>query len=339
MTLLLLSLLSLLFVAFVSLMLTQAMRKFALSRSILDLPNERSSHSIPTPRGGGVAIALSFLCVLPVFGLLHLSDWVFITALVGAGSISAVLGFLDDRRHIPVRWRLLGHFLGATWALLVLNGLPPINVFGLKVDLGWLGHIIALLCLVWMLNLYNFMDGIDGIASVEAISVCIGACIIYWTMGFDELVWAPLSLSMSVLGFLYWNFPPARIFMGDAGSGFLGITFGVFSLQAAWYDPDMLWVWFILLGVFVVDSTFTLVRRFIKGDRLHEAHCNHTYQIASRRCGGHLFVTTAVLAINMCWLLPIALCVVLLGLDGLVGIILSYVPLVLLAVYFKAGKG
>lgn len=210
--------------------------------------------------------------------------------------------------------------------------------FGVDLDLGWAGYFIAAFYLVWMLNLYNFMDGIDGIASIQAISVCLGACLVYWLSGHQDLIWLPLVLSMAVLGFLYWNFPPARIFMGDAGSGFLGIALGVLSLQAAWAATDFLWVWLILLGVFIIDATFTLLRRLLRGDKVYEAHRSHAYQFASRHVGSHLKVTLVVLAINLMWLLPIALCVALLGLNGVLGLLIAYLPLIYLALKFRAGE-
>jgi len=188
-----------------------------------------------------------------------------------------------------------------------------------------------------MLNLYNFMDGIDGIASVEAISACLGACLLYWLTGFDSLIWLPMLLAAAVLGFLFWNFPPARIFMGDAGSGFLGIILGILSVQAAWASSQLLWSWLILLGVFVVDATYTLIRRLLRGDRVYEAHRSHAYQFASRRFGRHLPVTLFVAAVNLFWLLPISVCVAYFGLAGALGLVIAYLPLIVMAVKFQAG--
>lgn len=166
-------------VAGVSLILTALLRRYALARSIVDIPNARSSHSIPTPRGGGVAIVLAFLLVLPFLGWAQLVSLPVLVAIGGAGALVAVVGFMDDHGHIAARWRLLGHFCAAAWALIWLGGLPPLTLFGMGVDLGWFGYILAAFYLVWMLNLYNFMDGIDGIASVEAICSCLGACLLY----------------------------------------------------------------------------------------------------------------------------------------------------------------
>lgn len=320
-----------------SLLLTAVLRRYALARSIMDIPNARSSHAVPTPRGGGVAIVLAFLLALALLAADSGTGLHGIVALGGAGALIAIIGFMDDHGHIAARWRLLGHFLAAAWALAWLGGLPALDVFGARLDLGWFGAIVAAFYLVWLLNLYNFMDGIDGIASVEAICACLGACLLYWLGGFEQLLMLPLLLAMAVAGFLYWNFPPARIFMGDAGSGFLGIALGVLSLQAAWVSSQLFWCWLILLGVFIVDATYTLLRRLSRGDKVYEAHRSHAYQFASRLYGKHLPVTVAVGALNLFWLLPIALCVMLLGLDGVLGVIIAYVPLVILAVRYRAG--
>lgn len=325
-------------VAVLSFLLTGALRRYALARSIIDIPNARSSHTIPTPRGGGVAIVVTFLASLPVFGMFGLVPWQQLIAVGGAGALLAVIGFMDDHGHIAARWRLLGHFGAGIWALAWLGGFPPVTLFGISLELHWFGHILAAIYLVWLLNLYNFMDGIDGIASVEALCACLGACLLYVLSGAPTLIWGPLILAAAVVGFLYWNFPPARIFMGDAGSGFLGIALGVLSLQAAWVSSDLFWAWVILLGVFIVDATFTLIRRLLRGDKVYEAHRSHAYQFASRRFGKHLPVTLAVGAINLFWLLPVAYSVTQLGLDGAWGIIIAYVPLIILALKFHAGQ-
>ncbi len=330
-------------VAGLSLALTGGLRRYALAHSLMDIPNSRSSHRVPTPRGGGGAIVVSFLLALLWLAVAGLVSWHLVWALLGAGAGVALLGFLDDHGHIAARWRLFGHFAGAGWALFWLGGLPPLMVFGHALDLAWLGDVLAAVYLVWLLNLYNFMDGIDGIASVEAVCVCLGgvASLAVSVTGEGSQaadVWLPLLLACAVAGFLFWNFPPARMFMGDAGSGFLGITLGIMSLQAAWVAPRLLWSWVILLGVFVVDATFTLLRRLLRGDKIYEAHRSHAYQRAARRCGRHLPVILGVGVINLCWLLPIALWAATGGVDGAVGLSIAYAPLVVLAIMFQAGQ-
>jgi len=323
--------------AFLSFSLTAVLRRYALSTSMIDVPNARSSHSVPTPRGGGVSIVVSFLVGLPLLAALGVVQWSLMWALFGAGLIVALIGFLDDHGHVPARWRLLGHFSAAAWGLVWLGGAPPIDFFGVTVHLGWVGQLLAAVYLVWLLNLYNFMDGIDGLASVQAITTCLGGALLCWASGQASQLWLSGAMLMAVFGFLLWNFPPAKIFMGDAGSGFLGLMLGLLSLQAAWISPTFLWSWLILLAVFIVDATVTLLRRLLRGEKVYEAHRSHAYQYAARQFGNHRPVTLAVLAINLGWLLPIALLVGFAFLDGVMGLVLAYVPLMLLALRFKAG--
>lgn len=319
--------------------LTGVIRRYALSANLLDIPNQRSSHAMPTPRGGGLAIVIVFLLGLPLLSGMGLLTQKATWALWGAGAWVALVGFLDDHRHIPARWRLLAHFIAAAWGLVWLGGLPPLDVFGYLHDLGWMGHLLGLFYLVWLLNLYNFMDGIDGLAGIEAITVCLGGVLLYLLTDTDAPWAAPALLAMAVTGFLLWNFPPARIFMGDAGSGFLGIVLGLFSLQATAISPQFFWSWIILLGVFIADATWTLLRRLLRGEEVHQAHRSHAYQNASRYYGAHKPVTLFVGTINLCWLTPLALAVGLGKLDGLSGCALAYFPLLFLAIKFKAGEG
>lgn len=317
--------------------LTALLRRYALSRSLIDVPNDRSSHSTPTPRGGGVAIVVSFLvalCLLFVGGLIPMDLFV---SCAGAGAMVAIVGFMDDHGHIAARWRLLGHFTAAAWALYWLGGLPPVHAFGFVINLGWAGSVLAAFYLVWMLNLYNFMDGIDGIAGVEAVTVGLGACVLYALGANEALIWPAVLLAASVGGFLIWNFPSARIFMGDAGSGFLGLILGILALHAGWISFDLFWGWLILLGIFIVDATCTLLRRLLRGEKGYEAHRSHAYQFASRRHGKHWPITITVGLINLLWLLPIAIGVTRFGLDGLTALLLAYLPLVILAFKYQAG--
>lgn len=318
--------------------LTGFLRRYALARNLIDVPNERSSHSTPTPRGGGVAIVTAFLAALPLLNRFDLLANPVCLALWGAGCAVAVTGFLDDHGHIAARWRLLVHFGAAAWGLYWLGGFPPVSAFGYSLDLGWFGYAFAAVYVVWLLNLYNFMDGIDGLAGIEAITVCCGGALMVWLVAPDSTAWMlPVLLASAVLGFLVWNFPPARIFMGDVGSGFLGIILALLSVQAARIEPRLLWVWLILLGVFIVDATVTLCRRVLRGEKFYEAHHSHAYQYASRIIGAHQPVTLAIGAINVFWLMPVAGLVALEKLDGIVGLMVAYLPLLLLAYRYKAG--
>lgn len=327
-----------LLVLVMSWLLTGALRHYAQTKNLLDIPNARSSHLVPTPRGGGLAIVLTFITsmiILTGMGYLEMS---IMTGLLLGGVLVALIGFIDDHWQVAVHWRLLAHFIAAGWILYWFGGLPPIRVLGIVLDTDWIGHLLLMIYLVWVLNLYNFMDGIDGIAGIEVITVCLGGIVLYWLVDPVGVTWiAPALLLVSVVGFLIWNLPSARIFMGDVGSGFLGLMLGAFSIQAALVNPLLFWCWVILLGAFVVDATVTLIRRVWRGAKFYEAHRSHAYQYASRKYQSHVLVSIAFGAINLFWLLPIAILVAIEWLDAMAGVVIAYVPLILLGLWFKAG--
>ena len=317
--------------------LTAAMRRYALATNLLDRPNARSSHSIPTPRGGGVAIVISTVAGVLVLWQTGMLPGDVVKALLGSGLAVAGVGFLDDRKHLPARWRFLAHTFAAGWTLWALRGIPPVPLFGFSANLGWFGLALTALYLVWMVNLYNFMDGIDGIAGIEAITVCAGGALSWWLATGTTHWYVPLAFAACVMGFLFWNLPPAKIFMGDSGSGFIGMILGLLSVWTAKEVPMVFWCWFILLGGFMVDATTTLVRRVRRGEKFNEAHRSHAYQYASRKHGSHKRVSLAIGLINLLWLLPVAVLVAIGKLDGVAGVILAYSPLVWLAFQYKAG--
>lgn len=323
---------------FSSLLCTLYLKKYALKYNVIDIPNDRSSHSTPRPRGGGVAIVITFLLSLIGFIYVQETDILIILSLLICGAIVAVIGFVDDHGHVDAKWRLLIHLLAASGLVYIVNGLPVLNVFGFESDLGSLGYVLPVIAVIWILNLFNFMDGIDGIAGVEAISSTFFAgiflSIISPDSSFITLLWL---LSASVGGFLLLNFPPAKIFMGDAGSGFLGFMLAAFTLISSKVDQSMLWVWLILLGVFIVDATYTICRRLARGEKVYEAHCSHAYQFASRKHSSHLKVTLSVLVINVFWLAPLAYLIINKTLDGATALCIAYFPLIILAIKYNAG--
>jgi Fuc2NAc and GlcNAc transferase len=329
----------LIFVAFLSsALITALLRRYLVRRKVLDIPNERSSHSVPTPRGGGLGIVLVFLLAvlwLVQGGFLAGSlGW----ALIGGGLAVAVAGFLDDRFRVPAQVRLLFHFAAAGWALWKLNGMGPLYLGSIVWNWGWLGQFLALIGLVWMINLYNFMDGIDGIAGVEALCVSgSGALLLAWS-GLAGLSSVAMALAAASAGFLVWNWPPARIFMGDAGSGFLGFVLAVLAISSAKERPALLWPWLILLSVFTVDSILTLLRRVITGERWYEAHRSHAYQHAARRHRSHLKVTLTVAAINVAWLFPLAWAACIWPATGTLFAAVAAAPLAYMAFCYHAGQ-
>jgi len=321
-----------------SIALTGLMRSYAIRANLLDRPNERSSHSVPTPRGGGVAIVVTFLLALAVAAGFAGVPLRLATALGGAGALVAVLGFIDDRRSLSPSVRFAGHVLAAGWVVFWLEQIPTIPILGYPVDPSYFGPPLCLLFIAWMINLFNFMDGIDGIAGIEAMTVSVGGALLWLNHGLPGTEWVvALLFGAAVLGFLAWNFPPAKIFMGDAGSGFTGLTIATLALWCGQTTPALFWSWFILIGCFMVDATTTLIRRVRRGERFSEAHRTHAYQYASRLHGEHRPVTVGVGLINLLWLFPIAAAVAGGWLDGVAGVALAYAPLLWLAFRYKAG--
>jgi Fuc2NAc and GlcNAc transferase len=187
-----------------------------------------------------------------------------------------------------------------------LGGVPSLQFGIYSLKSGAIVSAVALVAFVWSLYLFNFMDGIDGIAASEGASVGVGAALMMaLTFGASAVGTASWLLAAAAIGFLYWNWPPARIFMGDVGSGFLGYAISVLAIAAAVARPPILVPWLIMFGVFVVDATLTLLRRISRGKAPHLAHRSHAYQQIARRIG-HRRVTLAVVLINFLWLMPIA---------------------------------
>lgn len=317
-------------------LLTGAVRNYALRKQLVDVPNDRSSHSVPTPRGGGVGIVGAFLLGLPVavyLGLLTVAD-ASVLAIPGLGV--AAIGFADDHGHIAARWRLLGHFIAAGVGLALLANWPIVPLYGSAYLSGlWLA-IPLVVGLVWLLNLYNFMDGIDGIAGVQAVTVCLGLAGLSYLYATPADVILALLLAAASAGFLCWNLPPAKIFMGDAGSGFLGLVIGLLWLKIASHAPQVFWTGLVLMGVFVVDATWTLVVRMRRGEKVYEAHRSHAYQHAAQRWG-HGKVTAAVAVINLGWLLPVGWGMAGGGINALVGLGIALAPLALIQWKMRAG--
>lgn len=322
-------------VAFSSWVLTGWFRQYAIRRRMVDVPNARSSHRVSTPRGGGGAIVVATTVTLAWWW--WVSGSVMFSGVLTGGLVVAGIGFLDDHRPLPPSIRLVGHSLAAVLAVASLDGMS-LGIAGSGVRLAIAGALLATVFVAWLINLTNFMDGIDGIAGVQTLTVCAaGAALSELTapgMGF----WIePAVLGAASVGFLVWNWPPARVFMGDVGSGFVGFMVAVLTLRAASVTPVLGWCWLILCGVFIVDATFTLARRAARWDRLFTAHRSHAYQHLAL-AWGHRPVTLLVAAINICWLTPVAVLVALNDVSGPAGLLLAYLPLIVGAARFGAGS-
>jgi Fuc2NAc and GlcNAc transferase len=320
-------------------LLTQVMRVIARGGALLDVPNARSSHAVPTPRGGGAAIVLVTTAGV-IAGALRgeIAPGLAIALAVG-GTAVGLVGFADDRGSLPAGVRLGVHFGAALVALKCLGGLPPLLIGAHLLDLGWTGYVLGSLGIVWAVNLFNFMDGIDGIAASEALFVAAaGSMLSLVTNGAPGVSFIGLVFAAACGGFLLWNWPPARIFLGDVGSGYLGYVIVVLAVAATRDNPVALWVWLILGGAFFVDATVTLARRILRNERVHEAHRSHAYQWLARRWRSHRKVTLAVVAVNLFWLLPCAVLAARVPRYAGAAVILALAPLAALVAAIGSGR-
>ncbi len=291
---------------FVSALLTSLLIRLTKKRAMLDVPNDRSSHQVPTPRGGGAAlIATYFIGLLAIYVKDVINDPMFMALILGGGFI-AWIGWVDDKRGVAAKWRLLVQTIAAVFALFLLKDVPELPFSQEFPWLNYVAYVVAAFAIVWSTNLFNFMDGINGLAGFEALSVSLGAAIILYTSGEDFHSASLLVLSFSTLGFLFFNFPKAKIFMGDVGSSFLGFTMAIYAIGASSDDVISPWSWVILYGYFIVDSSITLITRMLTGQRWMAAHNLHAYQKWTRKLGSHSKVTLFIFGLNIIWLFPMA---------------------------------
>ncbi|MCK5828608.1 glycosyltransferase family 4 protein [Candidatus Bipolaricaulota bacterium] len=315
---------------------TGIVRRFAIKRRILDVPNARSSHEVPTPRGGGIVFSVLFLLAAAGFliaSLPHPNLWI---ALLGGGIVVVSVGWLDDCRGLPSFVRLSLYAVAAAWAAGWIGGFPDLQLGFASIHLGWLGYLISWAFILAFTNIYNFMDGIDGLTGSEGAIVSLAAGILLLFSGEPSVGWLFIGLSVALLGFLRWNWHPARIFMGDVGSNFLGFVFATAALTTGQLSSVSIWVWAILLGVFIVDGFLTFGRRLMRRLPPYEAHRSHAYQGAVQRGYTHAQVSLAIVGINLilvgvataAWLWPSgAVALVLLSYALLTVLHLRYSPL------------
>jgi len=315
--------------------LTGAVRTYAIGKSVLDIPNHRSSHTVPTPRGGGVAIAVVVLAGTVLGWAADAVPRDFAVALIGGGAAVALTGWLDDRFRLSAAVRAAVHLVAAGWVILRLGGLPELDLGVTRVPLGAFGTVVGMLGAAWMINLYNFMDGIDGLAAGEGVLVGIIGGVLLTMSGEPGLALVALLTAAACAGFLWWNWHPARIFMGDVGSGFLGIVFATLAVASENRSAVPLLLWVVLLGVFIFDATVTLVRRVLRRERWYEAHRSHAYQRAVQAGRSHHVVTAGALGVGL--LLGIGVWVAHLWRDSIPIVVLACLSL-LTWIYFRIEK-
>lgn len=263
---------------------THLFKRIAYRFQIIDIPNIRSSHSLPTPRGGGMAVFFSFYSVL-FFALYFFGkgdiDLKWVWGLILGGMIVSLSGFLDDVKELSPFLRLFAQ--GMAGLILILSGLSFKTIeipFWKEIPLEDWGNFITLIWVVWIVNLYNFMDGIDGLAAGVGMIAALFFSIVALRTGNDLISLAGPILVGATAGFLIHNFPPARIFLGDIGSSLIGFLFAGFALigNSDLKEPLPIWIPILLLGSFIFDTGVTLLKRVLKREKWFSAHRSHYYQ-------------------------------------------------------------
>jgi Fuc2NAc and GlcNAc transferase len=259
---------------------TGLLRYYALSdQRLLDVPNQRSSHALPTPRGGGAALVTVTLIALIVHSFTQSEQWYLLLSVSGI-VVVALVGWWDDRAGAPIKSRLLAHAFGAL-------SLTPIALFPAPTP-DWMGIAASLWWVFWgisSINVVNFMDGIDGLIGMQAL--IFGIHILGLSRGQDSAGLLGLVLAASALGFLIWNWAPAKIFLGDVGSGAAGLIMVLAGALVMRSHSVSLLIAFLPLYPMFLDALVTIIRRFARGERITHAHRSHLYQRLANGGWGH----------------------------------------------------
>ena len=276
----------------ISILLTYFIKQYAIKKSIMDIPNDRSSHTVATPRGGGLAIIISFyLGISYLYFIDEISQKLFLVLLTSLPIV--IVSLIDDIITLSSKIRFLVQLFSAISAIYVLGGVNNIDFILFELN-GWWVNILVVISIIWITNLYNFLDGIDGYAGSQAIVAGIGSFLLLN----NEI---GLIIAIASLGFLFFNWPKASIFMGDVGSATLGYIFAILCF----YDTSNgnIYVWLILLSLFWFDATLTLVRRLRNKEKITQAHKKHAYQRLVQSGLSHKQVTLSFIGVNLIFIL------------------------------------
>ena len=250
--------------------LTYFIKNYAAKKSLLAAVNERSLHVKATPYGGGIAIMISWsLGLLYLYMYDKIASELFYALIMGV--ILSIVSYADDLFELSAKFRLFVQGAVAIGGLIALGGLESLDFKVLVIENQIITNGVAFLLIVWFINVYNFIDGIDGYAGSEALFLAFGGLLFFGGEHF-------LVLAASVGGFLIWNWHRAKIFMGDAGSTLLGYSVAIFSIYYANEQSLNLWLWVTLFSLFLFDALFTLFRRYKNGEEIFSGHKKHAYQ-------------------------------------------------------------
>ena len=275
----------------ISFLLTYFIKNYMIKKSLVAVVNERSSHTVPTPHGGGIALAITwFIGLFYLYFIGEISSNLFYALLFGA--VISIVSFFDDIYELSPKIRLIAQAIVAIGGLYFLGGFETLTFGIFDIQNPIFTNIFAFFMIIWFINLYNFLDGINGYAGSEAVFLSLAGLILFSGTYF-------LVLAVSVLGFLFWNWNKAKIFMGDVGSTLLGYNIAIFTIYYANEESTNFWIWIILFGVYWFDATLTLIRRKLNKEKLSLAHKKHGYQRLTQAGWSHYKVTNYSIGLNM----------------------------------------
>ena len=275
----------------ISFSLTYFIKNYMIKKSLVASVNERSSHTTPTPHGGGIALAITwFAGLVYLYFMGEIEASLFYALLFGA--VISIVSFFDDIYELSPKLRLIVQSLVAIIGIVAIGGLNQIDLGFFIIENQIITNIFAFFMIVWFINLYNFLDGINGYAGSEAVFLALAGFVLFGGSHFAVL-------AVAVLGFLFWNYNKAKIFMGDVGSTLLGYNVAIFTLYYANQESNNLWIWIILFGVFWFDATLTILRRKRNGEQISQAHKKHAYQRLTQSGWSHYKVTNYSIGLNL----------------------------------------
>ena len=275
----------------ISFSLTFFIKNYAIKKSLVASVNERSSHTTPTPHGGGIAISITWFIGLSYLFITNQIDIELFSALL-LGIVISVISFFDDIYELSPKFRLITQSLVAIGGLIFLGGFESLNFGFFEIENQIITNFFAFFMIIWFINLYNFLDGINGYAGSEAVFLSLAGLLIFGGAHFG-------ILAVAVLGFLFWNWNKAKIFMGDVGSTLLGYNIAIFTIYYSNQESLNFWIWIILFSMYLFDATLTLIRRKLNGEKLTQAHKKHAYQRLTQSGWSHYKVTNYLILINI----------------------------------------
>ncbi len=322
-----------------SFVLTYYYRYFARSFGIIDIPNDRSSHQKPIPRGAGVAFAIAFnlmLAALVFSGFLSLK---YTLSVFLGGPIILLVGYWDDLKSLTARLRLASHFFVSVLIVaLITAGFKKEIAISFLPAIPIVTVLFSVFFIAWFINLYNFMDGCDGLAaSIGMVGAGLIAILSFFS-GSNDLAIIYLVLAYCLAAFLVFNWHPARVFMGDCGAYYLGYVFGALALVSKLYYDNSLYIHLIIFGAFVVDATWTLIQRLLRGQKPYMAHKEHAFQKLLAKGWGHSRVTAFYVLVTVLWLFPMAAFSSHYSNWSFWFLVVAYIPLYIMVLMVKAGR-